>query len=502
MSGKTQLQFVPTQVLLSSKHVKGQLLDESGAAEERQSMRISDEEMSVNPITLTPSPLMEGNNANTSWRAIPWSHLRLHPLFRPLPPSEEVEVLSARDLTLFRQDSWQWDALHEGRLTTSKLASICGFYERPTAEFLGIPRSLQGHERVLEAWHHLKHKPPTSYSHLQQHRQHHAQKSQAELMKQQEGSYWKESDVRRSSDVTAFPYHYNPQHTTPPNSRSKHQITDAFIARLAWGSAQESTALLALLNYLNASEPSSQLCESGMAVFEALFDSDGTYLLPSDERKTKVVEDRVGFYEDIQRKVTRDRRIPLLGASPDGLIRCRDGDALMVVEVKCFSPFTSSRSASSGKAMTISSYRPDNRPPHRGGEAGGVPVWHVPQIQFEMFCAGVLCESARMVVLYFDGAKIYTIQRDDEYISLLLRLVEDFYSRYIRNVPSNRLKPPEPNFYQLKGGAVTGGAGVTGKMYRNFLLHTQRIAQSARLVRELTADEVQRSPDNAQFFLD
>ena len=66
-------------------------------------------------------------------------------------------------LQQFRQDSWQWDALHAGRLTTSKAASCLGFYEEHAGKKLGVPRSLRGHMKALNAWRDLC-EPPCSLS--------------------------------------------------------------------------------------------------------------------------------------------------------------------------------------------------------------------------------------------------------------------------------------------------------------------------------------------------
>jgi hypothetical protein len=69
----------------------------------------------------------QGSCANAFWRAISAADLRQHPLYRPLP--EVVLQHDAQSLQLFRQDSWQWDALHLGRMTTSKASACLGFYE-------------------------------------------------------------------------------------------------------------------------------------------------------------------------------------------------------------------------------------------------------------------------------------------------------------------------------------------------------------------------------------
>ena len=42
-------------------------------------------------------------------------HLREHPKFIPLPKPETIQQINnIEDVRKFRQDSWQWDALHAG----------------------------------------------------------------------------------------------------------------------------------------------------------------------------------------------------------------------------------------------------------------------------------------------------------------------------------------------------------------------------------------------------
>jgi len=71
----------------------------------------------------SPPPLITGDYPDVYWRAIDMEDLRCHPCFDPLPhPSTIGMIHDAKDLSLFRQSSWQWDALHQARLTTSRLA--------------------------------------------------------------------------------------------------------------------------------------------------------------------------------------------------------------------------------------------------------------------------------------------------------------------------------------------------------------------------------------------
>jgi hypothetical protein len=44
----------------------------------------------------------------------------------------------------------------------------------------------------------------------------------------------------------------------------------------------------------------------------------------------------------------------------------------------------------------------------------GFGVWHVPQLQLEMFCVGAHCRSAVMAILCVTGLRLYRVERDDE----------------------------------------------------------------------------------------
>ncbi|EWM24767.1 hypothetical protein Naga_100255g8, partial [Nannochloropsis gaditana] len=79
------------------------------------------------PPSSPPSPApyrRSGDCPNVHWRAIPFPHLRQHPSFQALPPSRPPSRLA--DLRFFRQDSWEWRALHVGRLTTSRVGGLLG----------------------------------------------------------------------------------------------------------------------------------------------------------------------------------------------------------------------------------------------------------------------------------------------------------------------------------------------------------------------------------------
>jgi hypothetical protein len=110
--------------------------------------------------------LWDGKNAgkfpNMMWRAVSMEDLRLHPHFVGLPEPEAVVVEGPLDYRQFQQGSRQWCLLHDGRLTTSRMAPILGIYEPLAQGKLGVPRSLSGHHKVMEAYFHLIRPPCTA----------------------------------------------------------------------------------------------------------------------------------------------------------------------------------------------------------------------------------------------------------------------------------------------------------------------------------------------------
>jgi hypothetical protein len=64
------------------------------------------------------------------------------------------------------------------------------------------------------------------------------------------------------------------------------------------------------------------------------------------------------------------------------------------------------------------------------------------------------------------------------------------YYQIHQKQPSNRLRPPEPNFLQPQGN----------ERYAAFLKKTIEVAKSAILIEEYDASMIQRSPFNLNFF--
>ena len=383
-------------------------------------------------------PRTVGFRANIGWRAVSHDDLRLHPLYESLPPypsEASPDNISPALFHRFRQDSLQWALLHSGRLTTSIAAACAGFYEEANAKVLGVPRSLVSHSRVLSAWNRLLEPPLDDLAQLCRMNSHAKESTPRPIP-------WRES-----KKDSLFPYEYRPSRG---GSRGGSGETSATRARLRWGSAQEATAILTAVNFF--SKENATVAEVGLCPLECV---EG---LPPEIEAWRA-----------------EHTLPLIGASPDGLIKYPDGSS-EVLEVKCSSPFVSSPNKSTGHRLEIRKFSRDP----------GVAVWHMAQLQLEVLCAGPRCKGAVLVALSAtDGASIYRIVRDDDYITELLYWVRIFYVNFCMNPLA-----PEPNF-----------VNVANERYAAFLNRTIAMSKSAMLVRKLYQHEVQRSPLNTDFFL-
>jgi len=137
-------------------------------------------------------------------------------------------------------------------------------------------------------------------------------------------------------------------------------------------------------------------------------------------------------------------QLPLIGASPDGLIIYGDG-AVEVCEVKCRSPFAQTAppplqaqgAACAGRGQRHRRPRPQPASPHfcirdDGPMEGGVTPWHVPQLQLEVLCAGPHCRGVNLVsVSATKGATVYYVPRSDEYIRSLLRIISLLHTTFV-----------------------------------------------------------------------
>mmetsp|Transcript_27534 Transcript_27534/g.39417 ORF Transcript_27534/g.39417 Transcript_27534/m.39417 type:complete len:449 (+) Transcript_27534:39-1385(+) len=397
---------------------------------------------------------LTGTNANVFWRAVDADHLRQHPLFEALPEPHEVKVSTAKDFCLFRQCSWQWDALHTGRLTTSRAAACLGFYENESAKILGIPKSLSGHSKGVHARQFLcDTTTPNDWSFLNADYQKKPVQQQGQPHQRRPPCIWHANNTSASSSgKLPVPYFYRPPPTNSLPSRRR-GFTSVSSARMAWGSAQESTALLTALNYFHNFHRGSIVSEVGMCALEAL----PFPIMPS-------------FQSETIQAWLEDGTLPPIGASPDGIITHADG-TLEALEVKCHSPFVER------KGLAI----------FDRGPATTVASWHIPQLLLHILCAGPSCSGAVLVSLSATkGANLFRVKRDDDMIFRILTWIRLFYVTYV--LEGTALSHPPINFFQNEKG------------YATFLKDIKAMADSCPIIAHVENKDVQRSSQNGQFF--
>ena len=314
-----------------------------------------------------------GSQPNIAWRAVSMDELRAHPAFIALPLPDTVAPAAPADLRLYRQDSRQWWECHAGRISTSACASCLGVYEDRAASLLGVPPSLRGHGKALDAHARLQSPVlgPAEYAllYLGDDDEAHAHargeavqavEAAAEAAMRRLEAAWKPH--RNRAEASPFLYAYQPKVGDGARRargggggderRVYHSVGQI---RMAWGSVQEATSILAALNYLGARNATVE--EAGLQPLEAL---DGGSRLVSGagalaERLCEGLPDG----------------LPPIGASPDAIVRWSDG-SVEPFEVKNHAPFATNRNR-----------RTDPEAPpfvvRDPGPYDEVAVWHVPR---------------------------------------------------------------------------------------------------------------------------
>ncbi len=402
--------------------------------------------------------------ANVMWRAIPMDDLRRHPLYIPLHEAGPEIISSTKDVSKFRQSSYQWNILHTGRLTTSLVAGSLGLLESKASTQLDVPKSLRGSQAV-QAIYHLLDDPIDDYN---------------ALINTNITGY---SAASRSADVSPWKFKsdkkiekfannaycvYRPR---PAASGGKRLMSSINEAKLSWGNCQEATAILVALNYF---KDTAKISEIGLNAFENVLQADASPHFQASE------------WLQIKEWMAAGQ-LPPLGSSPDGMIHHHNGTA-ECLEVKCLSPFTLSPDK---KSMSLKTYVPAK-----------VATFHVPQLMFHMLCSGT--SSVVLVTLTAQkGARIYRVHRDNELISLMLYFIKLFYTSYVVPARNTRSKLPSSekliprNFFFERPRNSTDNFGYSSDdtdKYLRLLELIRTTTDRAELVADVDQLEVQRSP--------
>jgi hypothetical protein len=383
-------------------------------------------------------------------------HLRLHPLFIELPDPDSIKKLdSLEDVRFFSQDSWQWDALHEGRCTTSKAAGALGFLEPKAGEALNIPMSWRRGSKA--AYHRLRQKPLRT---LQQMNRVLCSTSRvatcidAGSPTSLQGRHGDNSPLwvipTAKRDGTLFPFAAKYLLKITPEERSlrrkQAQEYDAdgnFLSvRMSWGTAQEATSLLTALNYFWKRDPGVRLKEVGMC---------GAGL--GSNQTTGV----------------------LVGASPDAIL-CHSNGTIEALEVKNHCPFVPAAYVDEDDA-TSPNYAVRQM---FFSKTPTVPPLYVSQLMMEMQCIGPECRSAVMVrQTATSGAVIMRMYRDDEWIDEMMY----WLNRFQRDYCDAEIQPPTDFFWDDE---------EDGDRYRRFVEWTTELSDTVEVLDLVKHKEIQR----------
>jgi len=415
-----------------------------------------------------------GNQPDVYWRSIPMSHLRQHPNFHPLPPPETIRWLDClEDVRLFRQDSWQWDTIRNGRCSTSIAAAMLGFFESMSGEILGVPKSWRRPGAARQAFVRLRMEPIRTLERMNEV----LCKNEIVLSDVglgnshdgQESRVWDASTIDHIGDAnTPFRARYVHE-TSDVELKQRRKLARSRFAsfdsvkpvRLAWGNAQEATALLTALNYFATEDPGVSLKEVGMC-------GAGLQLNSSDPMSSSL----------------------LVGASPDAVL-CHSDGRIEALEVKNHCPFVipfvkkgKSRRTGMGRFVLgdMSFDRVDSRIfPHL-----------IPQLMMEMLCLGPECKSVVVVrQTATKGALILRLRRDDEWIDEMMYFLSRFHDEHVMQ---NCL--PKPNFF------LTHNSKQESARYRRFLNKTLEVRNKTEVVSVVPQEMIQRVSRDAPLFLD
>lgn len=390
--------------------------------------------------------------------------LRFHPNFEGLPPPSSIQEMdSLEDIRNFRQESWQWDAVHEGRCTTSQAVAALGFLDPEAGRVLGVPKVWQ--RGAQGAYHRLQRPALRTLNEMNAilcGPSPHNPVSYREEEKEEEenkGDLWTRQEDTNKGRKFPFAAKYNRPITEEDvkERKKKSQSYSSssgfdFSVRMMWGNAQESTSLLTALNYFWEIDKDVVVKEIGMC---------GAGL-------------KVNTTGEISNL--------LLGATPDGLIVYPNG-TIEALEVKNHCPFFVNRvpvrkgvpaKRRKGKRFTIRGFNFDEV---------GVPPHYIPQLMMEMLCVGPECQSAVMIrQTATSGAMVLRLRRDDAWIDEMQYWLHRFQKDFVEAGV-----PPQADFF------LKGSNEEDRERYMQFLEWTNEIKSRVEVVDHIPHSKIQRA---------
>ncbi|GKZ00689.1 hypothetical protein MPSEU_001021000 [Mayamaea pseudoterrestris] len=402
-----------------------------------------------------------GDFPDVYWRSVSMEHLRMHPKFQPLPlPHDITRLDSLEDVKLFRQDSWQWDALHDGRCTTSQAVAALGFLEPLTGQILNVPRYWQ--RGGVGAFHRLRQPALRTLDKMNKVLRVH---DNYDLNNQDCGKplLWKRRNDRNSNGLFEYDYLYQTPESeikrrqTSLRKLFQHQVSIKTI-RMAWGNAQEATSLLTALNYFSERDPGFVMKETGMC----------------------------GAGLDLN----QTQSSLLVGASPDAIL-CHSNGSIEALEVKNHCPFVVPWIAK-GKRRHKHRFNVADVP---FDDHSKVFSHYIPQLMMEMLCLGPECRSVVLVrQTATNGALLLRLHRDDDWISDMIHFLERFQTEFV-----DKDEAPPQNFFWDDQDKLDKREN---SRYRRFVNKTLEIRNSIQVIAHIPHHKVQRVAAAAPLFLD
>lgn len=352
---------------------------------------------------------------------------------------------------MFSQDSWQWDALHEGRCTTSKATAALGLLENKAGHALNIPVSWR--KGGKSAFYRMRQRAICTLEEMNDalcapdewrralNRQWHSHHED------HKGPLWVIPTARRDGKMFPFAAKYLMKIT--PEERAHRRLQAEQYAengllmsvRMGWGNAQEATSLLTALNYFWKSDPGVRIKETGMC-------GAGLMLNQTDS--------------------------VLVGASPDGIL-CHSDGTIEALEVKNHCPFVTTGYI--GEDESTGPHYAVRQMPFRNPT---VPPLYVPQMMMEMLCIGPECRSAVMVrQTATNGAVIMRMYRDDEWIDEMLYWLNRFQQDFV----DRDILPPKDFFWD---------DDTDGDRYKRFVEWTKDLSTQVEVLDTVKHREIQR----------
>ena len=409
-----------------------------------------------------PSFPTTGNLPDPWYRAIPMEHLRQHPRFESLP-SHVQKLRTLDDVALFRQTSWQWEALHTGRCTTSQAVAALGFLDPTPATILNIPNAWR--KGAHRAYQRLSQQPVLRT--LDEMRRvlldEPAVSSDDDNDDETIADLWEETGetaVENGTSNVTFAAEYfhepTPQEFQERKKYIKERAGGEYLTngiRLIWGNTQEATSVLTALNFFAQNDPKLVVKEVGMC-------GAGLALNQTNMESSLLV-----------------------GATPDAVL-CHGDGRIEALEVKNHCPFFSNRNRKR-RGGKLKAFSIGDRPLSEVG----VMSQYVPQLQLEMYCLGPDCQSAVMVrQTATQGAVLLRMMRNDEWIQEMLYFLHRFQKEHVE-----ARKPPKPDFFWH---------GPEASRYRRFVQQTIQVRDSVKVIATLPNESVQRGSSLVPFFLD